>query len=172
MRCHMAADLRARFGLILSFALIALAAMACGGTVPPPIAKNSPSPPRAGAAPCPPTAAETSLVQRLAAGGIKVTAAAGSTGEGLLPKAGSVCFMQVGSDSFEVGFFADAATASAVRVCETRSGGRYLYQLDDRTMDAAYPLYWSVSAATLIWTSSSALDGSLRQVLKGVRPLC
>jgi hypothetical protein len=112
------------------------------------------------------------LVERLAAGGIKVTAVSGSTGEGLLPNATSVCFMEVGKDSFEVGFFTDAATASAVHICETRSGSRYLYQLDDRTMDAAYPLYWSVSSATLIWTTSGGLDGSLRRILSGVRPLC
>lgn len=164
----MVANLRTRFGFILTLFFVAIT---CGGTVPPPGALHSP-PPRAGTAPCPPTAAETTLVQRLAAGGVKVTAASGSTGEGLLPKAANVCFMEVGKDSFEVGFFADSATASAVRVCETRSGRRFLYQLDDRTMDAAYPLYWSVTAATLIWTTEAELDASLRRILNGVRPLC
>ena len=172
IRSRMAADVRAGLGLILTFALIAVAAMGCGGTTPASGTTNSPPPPRAGAASCPPSAAETSFLQRLEAGGIKVTAASGSTGEGLLPKATRVCLMDVGKDSFEVAFFADSATAHAVHVCETPSGSRYLYQLEERTIDAAYPLYWSVSAATLIWTTSSGLDGSLRQVLKGVRPLC
>jgi hypothetical protein len=113
-----------------------------------------------------------SLVQRLAAGGIKVTAASTSTGEGLLPRAASVCLMDVGENSFEVAFFADTTTASAVRVCETRSGNRYKYQLEERTIDAAYPLYWSVYGAVLIWTTSAELDVSLRRILNGVRPPC
>lgn len=161
-----------RFGLILSFGLLAVAAMACRQGSHPPNAIHAPPPARAGAAPCPPTAAATSLVQQLAAGGIKVTAASTSTGEGLLPNAAGVCLMDVGRDSFEVAFFANAATASAVHVCETKSGNRYLYRLDERTIDAAYPLYWSVSATQLFWTTTAGLDGSLRRILNGVRPDC
>lgn len=161
-----------RFGLILSFGLLAMTAMACGQVSPPPNAIHSPPPSRAGAAPCPSTAAAMSLVQQLAAGGIKVTAASTSTGEGLLPKAAAVCLMEVGHDSFEVAFFANAATASAVHVCETKSGARYLYGLDERIIDAAYPLYWSVSAARLFWTTTAGLDESLRRILNGVRPDC
>jgi hypothetical protein len=112
------------------------------------------------------------LVQRLAAGGIKVTAASTSTGEGLLPNATNVCLVDVGQDSFEVAFFAKAATASAVHVCETRSVDRYLYRLADRSIDAAYPMYWSVSGATLIWTTKGELDDSLRRILNGARPTC
>jgi hypothetical protein len=111
-------------------------------------------------------------MQRLATGGLKVTAASGSTGEGLFRNASSVCLMDVSKDSFEVAFFADSPKASAVHVCDSRSGNRYLYQLEDRTVDAAYPLYWSVSGAVLIWTPSADLDVSLRRILSGVRPLC
>ena len=80
--------------------------------------------------------------------------------------------MDVGTDSFEVAFFADAPTASTIHVCETNSGNRYLYRLEDRTIDAAYPMYWSVAGAILIWTTTADLDGSLRRILNGVRPLC
>ena len=111
-------------------------------------------------------------MQRLAAGGIKVTAASTSTGEGLLPKAASVCLLDVGKDSFEVAFFADSAAASRVHVCETISGNRYLYRLEDRSIDAAYPLYWNIAEAVLIWTTNAELDVSLRRILSGVRPLC
>jgi hypothetical protein len=111
-------------------------------------------------------------MQRLATGGLKVTAASGSTGEGLFRNASSVCLIDVSKDSFEVAFFADPPKASAVHVCDSRSGNRYLYQLEDRTVDAAYPLYWSVSGAVLIWTPSADLDVSLRRILSGVRPLC
>ncbi len=80
--------------------------------------------------------------------------------------------MDVGKDSFEVAFFADAVTAASVHVCETRSGNRYIYRLDERSIDAPYLLYWSVSAAVLIWTTSAELDASLRRILNGVRPNC
>ncbi len=80
--------------------------------------------------------------------------------------------MDVGRDSFEVAFFVDAATAAAVHVCEARSGDRYIYRLDERSIDAPYPLYWTISAAILIWTTSAELDVSLRRILNAVRPLC
>ena len=158
---------------MIAVGLIAVATMACGGVTPrsSPTSSTLPSP-RAGATACPQTAAQITLAQRLAAGGIKVTAESTSTGEGLLPKAAGVCLIDVGNDSFEVAFFADAATASAVRVCETRSLDRYLYRLTDRSIDAAYPMYWSVSGATLIWTTKAELDDSLRRILNGVRPTC
>jgi hypothetical protein len=80
--------------------------------------------------------------------------------------------MDVGNDSFEVAFFADSAAASAMRVCESRSGTRYLYQVNGQTIDAAYPLYWRVSGDLLVWTNSAALDVSLARALKGLRPPC
>lgn len=89
-----------------------------------------------------------------------------------MPKAAIACLMDVGKDSFEVAFFADAATASSVHVCETRSGNRYIYGLNERSIDAPYPLYWSVSAAIVIWTTSAELDVSLRRILNGIRPSC
>jgi hypothetical protein len=33
-------------------------------------------------------------------------------------------------------------------------------------------MYWSVSGATLIWTTKAELDDSLRRILNGVRPTC
>ncbi len=161
-----------RFWLILTWGLL-VSESACGGTGPLPNPTNSAlPPPRAGAIACPKVNAEIALVQHLASGGIKVTAVTGSVGEGLFRNAKSVCSMDVDKGSFEVAFFADAATASAVHVCDSRSGNRYIYQLEDRTIDAAYPLFWSVSGADLIWTPSAELDVSLRRVLGGIRPLC
>jgi hypothetical protein len=161
-----------RFGLILIIGVNAVAALACGRGGPPLNSLPPPPPPRTGAAACPQTNVAVRLVERLAAGGIKVTAVSGSSGEGLFRNANSVCLFDVGKNSFEVASFADITTASAVPVCETKSGDRYIYRLDDRTIDAAYPLYWSVSGADLFWTTSADLDRSLRRILSAVRPLC
>lgn len=162
--------------LVVTFACVAvvtLAASACGRVLPTPSPTPSQLPsPRFGGPACPLTAAESTLLERLAEGGIKVTAASASTGQVLFRQAASVCLMDVGNDSFEVAFFADNSAASGVRVCESRSGSRYLYHVDGQTVDSAYPLYWSVSADLLIWTNSSDLDASLRRALSGVRPQC
>jgi hypothetical protein len=161
---------------VVTFATVAaamLAASTCGHVVPTssPTPSQLPSPPVGGSA-CPPTVAEPTLLKRLAEGGIKVTEASASTGQALFRQAASVCVMQVGSDSFEVAFFADNSTTAAIRVCESRSGTRYLYQVDGQTVDSAYPLYWSVSGDILIWTNNLDLDASLKRVLNGVGPQC
>jgi hypothetical protein len=160
-------------GWLVVAAVMIAAVLGCGRVVPTP--SPSPSslpPPRVGASDCPPITAEPILLARLANGGIKVTAASASVAAALFPTAASVCLMDVGGDSFEVAYFADTARASALRVCESRSTSRYLYQVNGRTMDAAFPLYWSVSDALLIWTKSADLDASIRRALNGVRAPC
>lgn len=109
---------------------------------------------------------------RLAGAGIIVTAVSASTGEALIREALSVCLMDVGTASFEAAFFVDATAASAVHVCESRSGSRHLYQIDGQTVDAAFPLYWTVAGDGLVWTSSTELDRSVSQALGGTRPRC
>jgi hypothetical protein len=161
------------FVLASGVAAAAVVVLGCGRVVPPPSpAPSALPPPRAGSQACPPTAAEASLVRRLADGAITVTAVTASTDTALFPEAVGVCLMDVGGTSFQVAFFSDAAAASVVSVCESRSGTRYLYQVNGRTIDAAYQLFWSVSGALLAWTNSAGLDASLRKVLNGARPPC
>jgi hypothetical protein len=162
--------------LVVTFTCVAavtLSASACGRVVPIPSPTPSQLPsPRIGGPACPPAAAESTLLERLAEGGIKVSAASASTDQTLFRQAATVCLMDVGNNSFEVAFFPDNLAASGVRVCESRSGSRYLYQVDGQTVDSAYPVYWSVSGNLLIWTNSSGLDASVKRALSGVRPQC
>ncbi|MDQ6796042.1 MAG: hypothetical protein M3067_14735 [Chloroflexota bacterium] len=111
-------------------------------------------------------------MRRLAGAGIFVTAVSASTGEALFPEALGVCLMDVGTASFEAAFFVDATAASAVHVCESRSGTRHLYQVAGHTVDAAFPLYWTITGDVLAWTSDTQLDRLLSQALGGTRPQC
>ena len=150
-----------------------LALSACGTEVPtstpPPFQLP---PPRAGAPACPTVEGELAFVAGLAGSGIAVTAISSSTGEALFPNARSVCLMDVGSVAFEVAFFADGASALAVRICEGRNGDRHVYRIDGQTVDAARPIYWSVAGNVVVWTSSIDLDRSIMDALGGSRPRC
>jgi hypothetical protein len=129
-------------------------------------------PPRGGGSACLPTAGEPVLLDRLSSNGIHVTAASRTSFDPLFPKAASVCLMDAGSESFTVAFFNDSATAMAVKICETRSGARYVYTIDGVTVDSNRELFWSVSGALVLWTDSSALDASLTRALSANRPRC
>ena len=129
-------------------------------------------PPRGGGSACLPTAGEPALLDRLAANGIYVDAASTTTFEPLFPAAASVCLMDVGRDSFTVAFFNAGPSAAAVRICESRSGTRYLYSVDDVTVDSNRQLFWSLSGAFVLWTESAALDASLTRALNAKRPRC
>lgn len=129
-------------------------------------------PARSGATACLPTGGEATMLQQLAKAGLSVDAASASVASAFFPLAASVCLMDVGTESFEAAFFEQRSLAAAVRVCASRSGSRYLYRVDGRTMDSAYRLYWSVAEDALLWTDSANLDNSLRRDLNGVPPPC
>jgi hypothetical protein len=155
----------------LAALLVVLAACGPNPSTPSPTTPPFPSP-RAGAPPCRTAPSEPALVRRLAQKGIFVTAVSASTGEALFPEALGVCLMDVGTASFEAAFFVDATAASAVHVCESRSGSRHLYQVAGHTVDAAFPLYWTMAGDVLVWTSDTQLDRSITQALGGSRPQC
>jgi hypothetical protein len=111
-------------------------------------------------------------VSELAGKGIVVNAVTASVGEALFPDAPSVCLMDVGSASFEAAFFADANSAQRVRICEGQSGDRHLYRVDGQTVDAAFPIYWTIAGNVVAWTSSIGLDRSMTDALGGSRPRC
>jgi hypothetical protein len=164
---------RFRVATSVVFAALAMTVFACGPDLPTPSPSPLPFPsPRAGAPVCPPAGDQQGVITRLAEGGITVSAVSSSTGEALFPEARSVCLLDVGTASFEAAFFIDARAASAVRVCETAAGNRHLYQVSGHTVDAAFPLYWTIAGGVLAWTSSRDLDRSLTQVLGGTRPRC
>jgi hypothetical protein len=128
--------------------------------------------PRNGASACLPTSSESTMLEQLANKGISVTAATASNDSTLFPQALSVCMMDVGKASFTVAFFRDESAAYSVRVCERRSGSRYLYQVGGLTVDSAKELRWSVAGDAVLWTDNADLDTSLRLALHGLRPSC
>jgi hypothetical protein len=129
-------------------------------------------PPRTGASGCRAVGGDTNLITQLTAHGIVVTAVSGSTGEALFPAALSVCLMDVGTDTFEVAYFADEATAADVQICPHPAGGRFLYEVDGHTLDAAFPIHWTLAGDLLLWTNSNPMDLALGDALGGTRPHC
>jgi hypothetical protein len=63
--------------------------------------------------------------------------------------------MDVGKASFTVAFFRDESAAYSVRVCERRSGSRYLYQVGGLSVDSAKELRWSVAGDAVLWTDNA-----------------
>ena len=153
------------------FGTLLVTLSACGTEVPTTTPFHLP-PPRAGAPACPTVDDERAFVAGLAGVGIVVSAISSSTGEALFPNARSVCLMDVGPVAFEVAFFADGASAHAVRICEGPNGDRRLYRVDGQTVDSARPIYWTIAGHVVVWTSSAELDRSITDALGGTRPRC
>jgi hypothetical protein len=151
---------------------VLLVTFACAGTMPNPSPTSQLPPPRDGAASCAQASAESDLVRQLSRTGVRVTAVSGSTDVGLFTGATSVCLFDVGRESFEVAFFATADAAAADSICETQSGGRYLYQVGGHEIDAAYRLYWTISGSLILWTNSGTLNEDIRRSQGGVTPSC
>jgi hypothetical protein len=83
-----------------------------------------------------------------------------------------VCFMQTAHGSFDVAFFSDAATARAVRVCLIQSSSRYIYRINDQTVDSADRIYWTLAAAAVVSTINEGLDSDLKRIFGTSTPSC
>jgi rRNA-processing protein FCF1 len=112
------------------------------------------------------------LISRLAAGGVQVVHTAGSKSQQLVGTSAVVCYMKTRNGTFEAAFLTDVSAAEQLRVCETQSASRHPYSISGRTMDAAYPVYWSRSGNVVLWTKDQDLDRSLRTVLRPVSVPC
>jgi hypothetical protein len=77
----------------------------------------------------------------------------------------------------EAVFFANPAEVEQIHIAEqtTETEGRYLYTiqapaptlLHDQTIDAAFPLYFTVKNDMLLITSSKELDQTLKHIFSG-----
>jgi hypothetical protein len=148
--------------------------LGCGrfpGPVPSPTPFVVPSPP-VGAAECPAATGEAELLSQLAKGRVHVSSAGASTMQPVFKTTAVVCFMQTSEGSFEAAFFSDASTAAALHVCLTLSGSRYLYRVNDQTVDSAEPLYWTAAGAVIVWTGVAQLDAAFKRILGANTPSC
>lgn len=148
--------------------------LGCGdlpAPVPSPTPLVVPSPP-VGAAQCPEATGEAQLLSQLSQGGVRVSSAGASTMQPVFKSAAVVCFMQTSEGSFEAAFYSDAGAAAALHVCLTQSGSRYLYQVNDQTVDSAEPLYWTAAGAVIVWTGVAQLDAALKRILGAKTPSC
>src|SRR5260370_26168617 len=105
-------------------------------------------------------------------GGVGVASAGASTMQPVFKTAAVVCFMQTSEGSFEAAFFSDTSIAAALHVCLTQSGSRYLYRVNDQTVDSAEPLYWTAAGAVIVWTGVAQLDAAFKRILGPNTPSC
>jgi hypothetical protein len=59
-----------------------------------------------------------------------------------------------------------------LHVCLTQSGSRYLYHVNDQTVDSAEPLYWTSAGAVIVWTGAAQLDTDFKRILGAKTPSC
>jgi len=123
-------------------------------------------------APCASAPGQAELMSRLAGNGVPVIQLAGSTSQPLIGASAVVCYVKIRAGAFEAAFFTDAGAAEQFRVCETRSGSRYLYRVNGKTMDAAYPVHWSRAGTVVVWAYDQDVDRMLSSALHPVSVSC
>jgi hypothetical protein len=145
----------------------------CGlrpGPVPSPTPFAVPPPPLGGP-PCPAAPGQAELLSQLTMVGLHVNSASASTLQPIFRPA-VVCFMQTTQGSFEAAFFRDSTAATAVRVCFTQSGARYLYQINGQTVDSADLIYWTVVGTAIVSTREARLDADFKRIPAARTPSC
>jgi hypothetical protein len=128
--------------------------------------------PQLGAAKCPAAPGQADFLSQLAKVGVRVTDAAASTMQPIFKTSAVACFMRTAQASFDAAFFSDVAAAAKVRVCLTKSGSRYLYQINDQTVDSAEPIFWIVAGIVIVSTIDERLDAELKLMPGASTPGC
>jgi PBP1b-binding outer membrane lipoprotein LpoB len=116
----------------------------------------------------------TPLVQALSQSGLSVMSVQGSTYTALFPSTDQAVWIKTNKGIVEAVFFAESVEAEQIHITEQpkKTTGRYLYTiqapppilLHAQTIDAAFPLYFTVKSDMLMITSSEELDKTLRQI--------
>jgi hypothetical protein len=146
----------------------------CGlhpGPIPSPTPFVVPSP-LLGGPPCPAAPGQPELLSQLAIVGVHVNSASASTMQPIFKDSAVVCLMLTTQGPFEAAFFRDSAAATAVRVCLTQSGARYLYQINGQTVDSADLTYWTVVGTAIVSTSEARLDADFKKIPAARTPSC
>ena len=100
-----------------------------------------------------------------------------STYMAMFPSTDKAAWINTNEGIIEVIFFADPSEVEQIDITEqpNQTAGRYLYiiqappptLLHDQTIDAAYPLYFTIRNDMLVITSSEELDKALKHILSG-----
>ena len=119
----------------------------------------------------------TSLVQVLSQSGLSVVSVQSSTYVAMFPFTDKAVWIKTSEGIVEAIFFANSAEVEQIHIAEQTNEreGRYVYiiqapaptLLHDQTVDAAYPLYFTVKNDMLMITSSEELDITLKHIFSG-----
>jgi hypothetical protein len=116
------------------------------------------------------------LVELLRGGGLTVLSVRGSVYNGMFQSTDQAAWIQTDQGIVEAAFFPDSAEAGLIRVTPvTGEVGRYIYKIQapaptlshDVTIDAGFPLYFTVQDSMFLVTSSTGLDETLKRILPG-----
>jgi hypothetical protein len=119
----------------------------------------------------------TPLVQVLSQSGLSILSVQSSTYMAMFPSTDKAVWVKTKEGIVEVIFFADPSEVKQIHITEqpNKLEGRYLYTLQaplptllhDQTIDAAFPLYFTISNDMLMVTSSEAFDKALKHIFSG-----
>lgn len=119
----------------------------------------------------------TPLVQVLSQSGLSIMSVQDSTYMAMFASTDRAVWIKTNEGIVEVIFFAHPSEVEQIHITEqpNQSGGRHLYivqapsptLLHDQTIDAAFPIYFTVSNDMFMVTSSEVLDKTLKHIFSG-----
>ncbi len=119
----------------------------------------------------------TPLVQGLSQSGLNIVSVQSSTYMAMFQSTDKAVWIKTNEGIVEAVFFANSVEVEQIHIAEqtNEAGGRYLYTiqapaptlLHDQTIDAAFPLYFTVKNDMLMITSSAELDKALKHIFSG-----
>lgn len=114
------------------------------------------------------------LVQKLHQSGLEVLSVRGSTFASMFPSTHEAAWIETDQGIVDVVFFANRDEASNISITPspTAPGGRFVYVihassptlLKDQTIDAAFPLYFTLGHGMFMATSSRQFDETLKRL--------
>ena len=117
------------------------------------------------------------LVQVLSQFRLSILSVQSSTYAAIFPTTDKAVWIETNEGIVEAIFFADSDEAAQIHITEqpSQTAGRYLYiiqappptLLQNQTIDAAFPLYFTTESDMLIITSSKELDKTLKHIFSG-----
>ncbi len=114
------------------------------------------------------------LVQLLSQSGLTILSVRSSKYMSLFQSSNKAAWIETDEGIVEAVFFADPAETEQIHITQQSNvtAGRYIYViqapppilLQDRTIDAAFPLYYTVERGMFMETSSAELDKTLKRI--------
>ena len=118
----------------------------------------------------------TPLVQLLSQSGLSILSVQSSTFMSMFQSTDKAVWIKTDKGIVEAVFFADSAEVKKIQIMPQSNeiAGRYIYTiqappptlLHDQTIDAAFPLYFTVGRGMFIVTSNVELDKTLKSIFR------